>query len=67
MHNVPLKIQGKSILNQYIFLQKLGEGTSGTVKLVVNSNNQQKYAVKILNKNVLKKRREILRGPDGSN
>lgn len=57
-------LEGRHHLNQYTFIKKLGEGTYGKVKLAVNNENQ-KFAIKIIRKDVLKRRREMIRDEKG--
>ena len=54
------------MLNQYTFVRKLGEGAFGKVKLVFKGDEGKKYAVKIMKKEALKRKREILRDERGS-
>jgi hypothetical protein len=48
-------------VNQYLFVRKLGEGSSGEVKLALNENDQKFYAIKILNRSTQKKRVSLSR------
>lgn len=48
---------GKRRVNQYKFLEKLGEGAFGKVKLCQSITDGQYYAVKIMNKSLLKRKR----------
>jgi len=48
-------------------VKKLGEGTYGKVRLALKGENEEKFAVKIINKKTLKKRREVVRDENGSN
>jgi len=57
--------EGRSMLNQYTFVRKLGEGAFGKVKLVFKGDEGKKYAVKIMKKEALKRKREILRDERG--
>lgn len=57
--------EGRTTLNQYTFVKKLGEGTYGKVKLAVGASESEKYAVKIIRKDVLKRRREMVRDEKG--
>lgn len=53
-------------MNQYTLLKKLGEGTYGKVKLALKGEKEEKFAVKIIKKAALKKRREVIRDANGS-
>jgi len=55
--------EGNTTVNQYTILRKIGEGSYGKVKLC--SFNNRFYAVKVINKANLRKRREIHRNPEG--
>ena len=54
------------MVNQYLILKKLGEGSSGKVKLVENTIDGKIYAMKCFNKIILKKRMKLIKMPDGS-
>ena len=58
--------EGRSKVNQYSFVKKLGEGTYGKVKLALYGDNDHKCAVKVIRKDLLKKRREMFRDEKGS-
>ena len=47
-------------------MKKLGEGSFAKVKLAVRGEKDEKYAIKIISKYALKKKRELVRGKDGS-
>jgi len=47
-------------------VRKLGEGAFGKVKLVFKGDEGKKYAVKIIKKDLLKRKREITRDERGS-
>jgi serine/threonine protein kinase len=49
------KTMGAQRINQYIVQRKLGEGSFATVKLCEDSGTHIKYAMKIMNKENLKK------------
>lgn len=49
--------QGMKRLNQYCLLHVLGRGAYGKVRMCLNTEDQQRYAVKILKKAALKKKR----------
>ncbi|KAJ4462759.1 putative Calcium/calmodulin-dependent protein kinase kinase 2 [Paratrimastix pyriformis] len=51
------KSEDQKKVNQYVFLKKLGQGSYGKVKLVVDENTQQQYAMKIINKKMLSRKR----------
>ena len=55
--------EGHPTVNQYTLLRKIGEGSYGKVKLC--SYNGRFYAVKVINKANLRKRREIHRNAEG--
>jgi len=48
---------GNKFVNQYVIVNDLGTGAYGKVKLSINTENNQFYALKIMKKSVLKKRR----------
>lgn len=48
---------GKMTVNQYVLIKKLGTGSFGKVKLFLNTENNQLYAIKIMKKKTLLKRR----------
>jgi len=54
---------GRRIVNQYTFLRKLGEGAYGKVKLA--ECNHRHYAIKIINKDRLRRQREFVVNPKG--
>jgi len=58
-------VEGNKIVNQYTFEKLLGEGTYGKVKLVHKNSQDNKFAAKIIKKDVLKKRREMIRDERG--
>jgi hypothetical protein len=47
---------GQTQVNQYHIVKDLGQGAYGMVKLVVNNDNQEKYAMKVVSKKRLKKK-----------
>eukprot|EP00164_Ancoracysta_twista_P011204 GFYU01017194.1.p1 GENE.GFYU01017194.1~~GFYU01017194.1.p1 ORF type:complete len:418 (+),score=53.16 GFYU01017194.1:249-1502(+) len=50
--------KGHKVVNQYTLTKKLGEGAYGKVKLAYETDNKKKqYAVKIMNKSILKKKK----------
>lgn len=57
--------EGRSMVNQYTFVKKLGEGTYGKVKLVLHGEKEDKCAVKVIKKDMLKRRREMIRDEKG--
>jgi len=48
---------GNKVVNEYVMLKVLGCGSYGKVKLCISSTNNEFYAVKIYQKEVLKRRR----------
>ena len=54
---------GNTTVNQYTILKNLGEGAYGKVKLA--TSNGKKYALKIYNKGLLRRRREYFKNPEG--
>jgi serine/threonine protein kinase len=47
--------EGEKVINEFAFLNNLGKGSYGKVKLAVHTKSDQKYAAKILNKQTLMK------------
>ena len=60
---VGIDSQGNTTINQYSILRKIGEGSYGKVKLC--SSGTSYFAMKVINKQLLRKRREIHRSPEG--
>lgn len=58
-------VEGNKVVNQYTFEKMLGEGTYGKVKLVHKNRPDNKFAAKIIRKDILKKRREMIRDERG--
>lgn len=56
---------GKSLINEYKVIKRLGEGPFSVVKLVECQKTKQFYACKMYNKTILQKKRELIRGKDG--
>lgn len=54
--------EGKKMVNQYVLGDCLGKGSFGKVKVCVDTSDQTVYAMKILNKALLKKRKLVNRG-----
>lgn len=50
-------------VNQYIFLRSIGDGSTGTVKLVINEDDEKLYAIKILSRQSMRKRISISKSP----
>merc|ERR1712216_194306 len=48
---------GDKFINQYQIIEKLGKGSFGKVKLIMHTETGETFAMKIFNKNVLKKKR----------
>ena len=58
--------EGRKIINNYLFMSTIGKGSYAKVKLCVNIENGKKYAVKIINQSLLKKKKKGYgRGLDG--
>lgn len=57
--------QGYSMINEYSFEKKLGEGSYGKVKLAKKKDTNEKFAIKILKKSLLKKKREFIKVAEG--
>lgn len=53
--------RGSKFYNEYKVLRKMGEGSVGKVKEVVNTKTDTKYAMKIVNKLLLQMRKEYVR------
>lgn len=53
--------EGFKHINDYKILKKYGEGSVGKVKEVVNTQTSQHYAMKVVNKLLLKMRKEYVR------
>jgi len=52
-----VKKDGKKFINQYEVIKDLGKGSFGKVKLVKHSETGELFAMKVMNKNVLRKKR----------
>jgi tRNA A-37 threonylcarbamoyl transferase component Bud32 len=48
---------GRKMVNEYIMIEKLGSGSYGKVKLVVHRETGQKFAIKIIKKSLMKRKR----------
>eukprot|EP01016_Furgasonia_blochmanni_P014461 TRINITY_DN1757_c0_g1_i2.p2 TRINITY_DN1757_c0_g1~~TRINITY_DN1757_c0_g1_i2.p2 ORF type:complete len:376 (+),score=57.94 TRINITY_DN1757_c0_g1_i2:140-1267(+) len=55
---------GRSTINQYTLIKKIGEGSYGKVKLAIKNETEEKVAIKIFRTNVLKKKREMIKDPE---
>ena len=53
------------MINEYCFVKKLGEGSYGKVKLAKKKDTEDKFAIKILKKSVLKRKREFIKDAEG--
>lgn len=53
------------MVNEYSFEKKLGEGAFGKVKLAKKKDSDEKFAIKILKKSLLKRKREFIKEGDG--
>ncbi|KAL4427503.1 hypothetical protein ABPG74_015206 [Tetrahymena malaccensis] len=60
--------EGNKMINNYVFLDTLGRGSFGKVKLAVNRGDtkQTKFAIKIFKKSFLKRKREYYRDSGGA-
>lgn len=54
--------KARSSINQYSFVKKIGEGTSAKVKLAIAGEKEEKFAIKIFNREVLKRKKQY-QGP----
>ena len=56
------------MINKYCILNTLGEGSFGKVKLCKKTlmDREKKFAVKVFKKSTLRRKREMIRGKDGS-
>lgn len=52
--------EGNKIVNEYVIIRTLGSGSYGKVKLCINTENNEFYALKICHKGILKRRRSGL-------
>lgn len=48
----------RKIVNKYLFLETVGRGSYAKVKVCLNLENNTKYAVKIINKSLLRKKKK---------
>lgn len=53
-------------MNEYKIGKRLGTGTYSKVKLAINKESGQKFAIKILKKSFLKSKREFIKEEEGS-
>eukprot|EP00759_Apiculatamorpha_spiralis_P035912 PhF_6_TR36354/c3_g1_i2/m.53320 len=53
-------VDGNKLLNEYVVVAPLGQGTFGKVKLAVDSNKGRSVAIKILNKSRLEKQSRLV-------
>eukprot|EP00330_Aristerostoma_sp_ATCC50986_P009504 CAMPEP_0114578488 /NCGR_PEP_ID=MMETSP0125-20121206/3020_1 /TAXON_ID=485358 ORGANISM="Aristerostoma sp., Strain ATCC 50986" /NCGR_SAMPLE_ID=MMETSP0125 /ASSEMBLY_ACC=CAM_ASM_000245 /LENGTH=169 /DNA_ID=CAMNT_0001768593 /DNA_START=21 /DNA_END=530 /DNA_ORIENTATION=- len=57
---------GKTLINKrYIVLKRIGEGPFSVVKLCKCAETGKNFAIKQYNKNILAKKKELVRGKDG--
>lgn len=56
-------MQGVTFVNQYIIMRTLGSGSFGKVKLCMNSQDQQLYAVKVINRQAMLRNSRLNRRP----
>lgn len=56
-------MQGVTFVNQYIIMRTLGSGSFGKVKLCMNSQDQQLYAVKLINRQAMLRNSRLNRRP----
>jgi hypothetical protein len=52
--------EGNKIVNEYVIIKTLGSGSYGKVKLCINTENNDFYALKICHKGILKRRKSGL-------
>lgn len=67
-HRVTIKYdnEGRKIINNYVMLNVIGKGSYAKVKLGLNLNDNKYYAIKIISKEILsKKKKSYGRGSDG--
>mmetsp|Transcript_1295 Transcript_1295/g.4433 ORF Transcript_1295/g.4433 Transcript_1295/m.4433 type:complete len:714 (-) Transcript_1295:1555-3696(-) len=53
---------GKKMLNEYVILQKIGRGSYGKVKLVMDKTTKHRFAMKVCDRTVLQKMKRDKRG-----
>ena len=53
-------------MNGYVLKKKLGEGAYGKVRLAVKGKKEETFAIKVMKKMALKKRKEQIRDEKGS-
>jgi Protein kinase domain len=51
--------EGHKTVNEYVLIKTIGRGTSGKVKLAMNVNDGAFYALKVLNKRLLERKRTV--------
>ncbi|KAK9831205.1 hypothetical protein WJX74_007391 [Apatococcus lobatus] len=56
-------LKGVTFVNQYIIMRTLGSGSFGKVKLCMNSQDQQLYAVKVINRQAMLRNSRLNRRP----
>jgi serine/threonine protein kinase len=56
--NIENDDQGRKKVNQYLFLSTIGKGSYAKVKLCLNTIDNNYYAVKIINKSILSKKKK---------
>lgn len=49
--------ENRKTVNGFVILDTIGSGSYGKVRLCIHNRTQEKYAVKIMNKNTLKKKK----------
>ena len=49
------------IVNDFLFIETIGKGAYSKVKRVINLKTKKEYAVKILNKRLLQKKKKLLK------
>lgn len=57
--------KGYSTINEYSFEKTIGEGGFGKVKLAKKKGSNEKFAIKILKKSILKRKKEFVKIGDG--
>ena len=59
-----MRLQGCTFVNQYVVVKTLGQGAYGKVKLCLNSEDHNLYALKLVSKVGTTELRSLLRSGD---